>query len=107
MRYDWEQAAQLQYEVAQLQHDVDQAIDQQEKAQSGRQKMVKEEVDAEDIAEVVSKWTGIPVSRLMQGEMEKLVHMEERLRRRVVGQDEALHGRRQRGANSSCRAARS
>ena len=53
-------------------------------------KMVKEEVDAEDIADVVSKWTGIPVSRLMQGEMEKLVHMEEHLRRRVVGQDEAL-----------------
>ena len=90
VRYDWERAAQLQYEVAQLQQQVDQAIDQQEKAQSDRHKMVKEEVDAEDIAEVVSKWTGIPASRLMQGEMEKLVHMEERLRRRVVGQDEAL-----------------
>ncbi len=53
-------------------------------------KMLKEEVDEEDIAEVVAKWTGIPVSRLMQGEMEKLVHMEENLRRRVVGQDEAI-----------------
>jgi ATP-dependent Clp protease ATP-binding subunit ClpB len=54
------------------------------------QPMVKEEVDEEDIAEVVSRWTGIPVSRLMEGEVEKLVHMEERLHQRVVGQDEAV-----------------
>jgi len=53
-------------------------------------KMLKEEVDSEDIAEVVGKWTGIPVSKLMQGEMEKLLHMEDNLRRRVVGQDEAI-----------------
>jgi ATP-dependent Clp protease ATP-binding subunit ClpB len=53
-------------------------------------KMLKEEVDEEDVAEVVAKWTGIPVSRLMEGEVEKLVHMEDRLRRRVVGQDEAI-----------------
>ena len=52
--------------------------------------MLKEEVDEEDIAEVVSKWTGIPVSRLMEGEMAKLIHMEEALHRRVVGQDEAV-----------------
>ena len=52
--------------------------------------MLKEEVDAEDIAEVVAKWTGIPVSRLLEGEMQKLLHMEDRLRERVVGQDEAL-----------------
>ena len=52
--------------------------------------MLKEEVDEDDIAEVVSKWTGIPVSRLMEGEVEKLVHMEDHLHRRVVGQDEAL-----------------
>jgi ATP-dependent Clp protease ATP-binding subunit ClpB len=51
---------------------------------------LKEEVDAEDVAEVVSKWTGIPVSRLMEGEIEKLVHMEERLHERVIGQDEAV-----------------
>ena len=55
-----------------------------------KQRMLKEEVDAEDIAEVVAKWTGIPVSRLLEGEMQKLLHMEERLRERVVGQDEAL-----------------
>jgi ATP-dependent Clp protease ATP-binding subunit ClpB len=52
--------------------------------------MLKEEVDEEDIAKLVSKWTGIPVGRLLEGEVQKLVHMEERLRQRVVGQDEAL-----------------
>ncbi|MFS8533440.1 ATP-dependent chaperone ClpB [Sphaerobacter thermophilus] len=53
-------------------------------------KLLKEEVDADDIAEVVSKWTGIPVSKLVEGEIEKLVHMESRLHQRVVGQDEAI-----------------
>jgi ATP-dependent Clp protease ATP-binding subunit ClpB len=53
-------------------------------------RMLKEQVDEEDIAEVVARWTGIPVSRLMEGEMQKLVHMEERLHQRVVGQDEAV-----------------
>src|SRR5436309_6579778 len=55
-----------------------------------QRRMLKEEVDAEDIAHVVSKWTGIPVSKLMEAEMQKLVHMEERLRERVVGQEEAV-----------------
>ena len=55
------------------------------------QKMLKEEVDEEDIAEVVAKWTGIPVTKLMQGEMDKLLNMEDNLRRRVVGQDEAIN----------------
>jgi ATP-dependent Clp protease ATP-binding subunit ClpB len=54
------------------------------------QRMLKEEVDEEDIAEVVSKWTNIPVSRLMEGEIQKLIHMEERLHQRVIGQDEAI-----------------
>jgi len=54
------------------------------------QRMLKEEVDSEDVAEVVSKWTGIPVARMLEGEVDRLLHMEERLRRRVVGQDEAL-----------------
>ncbi len=54
------------------------------------QRMLKEEVDEEDIAEVVAKWTNIPVSRLMEGEIQKLIHMEERLHHRVVGQDEAI-----------------
>jgi len=53
-------------------------------------KMLKEEVDQEDVAEVVSKWTGIPVQRMMEGEVEKLIHMEERLQKRVIGQEEAV-----------------
>jgi ATP-dependent Clp protease ATP-binding subunit ClpB len=52
--------------------------------------MLKEEVDEEDVAEVVAKWTGIPVSRLVEGEVQKLVTMEDRLRLRVVGQDAAI-----------------
>jgi len=55
-----------------------------------KQRMLKEEVDEEDVAEVVAKWTGIPVSRLLEGEMQKLVRMEDRLHERVVGQDEAV-----------------
>jgi ATP-dependent Clp protease ATP-binding subunit ClpB len=55
-----------------------------------RTSMVKEEVDEDDIAQVVARWTGIPVDRLLEGETEKLIHMEERLHRRVVGQDEAV-----------------
>ncbi len=54
------------------------------------QKMLKEEVDSEDIAEVVAKWTGIPVARLMEGEKDKLLHMEDRLERRVIGQEKAI-----------------
>jgi ATP-dependent Clp protease ATP-binding subunit ClpB len=52
--------------------------------------MLKEEVDEEDVAEVVSKWSGVPVSRMLESEIQKLIHMEERLRQRVVGQDEAI-----------------
>ena len=62
----------------------------QDAAASGERRMLKEEVDEEDIAAIVSKWTGIPVSKMLEGEVNKLVHMEERLRQRVVGQDEAL-----------------
>ena len=53
-------------------------------------KLLKEEVDADDIAEIVGRWTGIPVSRLLEGEVQKLLHMEERLHARVIGQDEAI-----------------
>ncbi|MBI4688099.1 MAG: ATP-dependent chaperone ClpB [Nitrospirae bacterium] len=58
--------------------------------EQGQRRMLKEEVDEEDIAEIVSKWTGIPVQRMLEGEKEKLLKMEERLRMRVVGQDEAI-----------------
>src|SRR5215207_6691272 len=61
-----------------------------ERAGTDFEPMVKEEVDEDDIAAVVSRWTGVPVSRLLEGETEKLIHMEERLHRRVVGQDEAV-----------------
>jgi ATP-dependent Clp protease ATP-binding subunit ClpB len=54
-------------------------------------RMLKEEVDEEDIAEIVSRWTGIPVSKMLEGEVEKLLHMEEKLKSRVVGQQEAIH----------------
>jgi ATP-dependent Clp protease ATP-binding subunit ClpB len=90
VRYDWEKAAELQYEVTELERKVQGAIEAREKSRGDGHKLVKEEVDAEDVAEVVSKWTGIPVARLLQGEVEKLVNMEEHLRERVVGQDEAL-----------------
>jgi ATP-dependent Clp protease ATP-binding subunit ClpB len=82
--------AELQYgEVARL----DKALKDEEAKLAELQrseKMLKEEVDEEDVAEVVSKWTGIPVSRMLEGEVEKLIHMEERLRLRVVGQEDAI-----------------
>ncbi|MBI4838758.1 MAG: ATP-dependent chaperone ClpB [Nitrospirae bacterium] len=59
-------------------------------AEQGKAKLLKEEVDEEDIAEIVSKWTGIPVSRMLEGEVQKLLSMEDRLKLRVVGQDEAI-----------------
>ena len=52
--------------------------------------MLKEEIDEEDIAEIVSKWTGVPVSKLLEGEVQKLLHLEEHLHQRVIGQDEAI-----------------
>ena len=90
LRFDWGTAARLQYEVSELERQVRQAIDAQAKGRGNGAKLVKKEVDAEDVAAVVSAWTGIPLTRLMQGEADKLVHMEESLRQRVVGQDEAI-----------------
>jgi ATP-dependent Clp protease ATP-binding subunit ClpB len=90
LRADWERAARLKYEVSQLEQQLAQAEQAaRERSQDGR-RLVKEEVDEQDIAEVVSKWTGIPVTKLMEGEVEKLLHMEERLKQRVVGQDAAI-----------------
>ena len=56
----------------------------------GQGRLLKEEVDEEDIAQVVSRWTGVPVSRLLAGEMQKLLHLADELHKRVVGQDEAV-----------------
>jgi ATP-dependent Clp protease ATP-binding subunit ClpB len=87
---DWEKAARLRYDISQLEQQLAEAETEQRERAPNAQRLVKEEVDEEDIADVVSRWTGIPVSRLMSGEVEKLVHMEEHLRERVVGQDEVL-----------------
>jgi ATP-dependent Clp protease ATP-binding subunit ClpB len=84
-----ERAAQIQYgELPKLEAELKKLDAAQGK--SGAARMLKEEVDEEDIAKIVSKWTGIPVSRMLEGEVKKLVRMEDRLRERVVGQDEAL-----------------
>ncbi len=85
-----ERAAQIQYgELPRLEAELRELNALQDAMQNG-QRMLKEEVDEEDIATIVSKWTGIPVSKMLEGEVKKLVAMEGRLRERVIGQDEAL-----------------
>jgi ATP-dependent Clp protease ATP-binding subunit ClpB len=87
---DLEKASEIRYgQLPEIERQVVEASKALDDLQSG-QKMLKEEVDEEDIAEVVSKWTGVPVSRLMEGEMAKLVRLEEVLHQRVVGQEEAV-----------------
>jgi ATP-dependent Clp protease ATP-binding subunit ClpB len=87
---DLERAAEIRHgRLPELQRKLDEQNDALAALQAER-KMLKEEVDEEDVAEVVSKWTGIPVARLMEGEVQKLVRMEEALHQRVVGQDEAV-----------------
>ncbi|MFC0080548.1 ATP-dependent Clp protease ATP-binding subunit [Aciditerrimonas ferrireducens] len=87
---DLTKASEIRYgKVPELERQVQQASEALAKLQANGA-MLKEEVDAEDIAEVVSRWTGIPVTRLMEGEVQKLVRMEEALHERVVGQDEAV-----------------
>ncbi|MEY3073331.1 MAG: chaperone protein ClpB, partial [Actinomycetota bacterium] len=87
---DLEKAAEIRYgRIPELDRRIAAATEQLNVLQHD-QRMLKEEVDSEDIAEVVSKWTGVPVSRLMEGEMQKLVHLEDLLHRRVIGQDAAV-----------------
>ncbi|HLM64315.1 MAG TPA: AAA family ATPase [Acidimicrobiales bacterium] len=87
---DLEKAAEIRYGVIPvLERQVDAATKQLDELQAG-QAMLKEEVDEEDVAEVVARWTGVPVSRLMEGEMAKLVRMEQVLHERVVGQEDAV-----------------
>jgi ATP-dependent Clp protease ATP-binding subunit ClpB len=87
---DLQRASEIQYgRIPEFQRQLDRANEDLAKLQADR-KMLKEEVDEEDVAEVVSKWTGIPVSRLMEGEVSKLMHMEDRLHQRVVDQTEAV-----------------
>ncbi len=87
---DLAKAAELQYgKIPELEQKL--ATEQQKLAELQRDGvMLKEEVDEEDVAEVVAKWTGVPVSKMLEGEMQKLITMEDRLRLRVIGQDEAL-----------------
>jgi ATP-dependent Clp protease ATP-binding subunit ClpB len=82
--------AEIRYgKIAQMERELKEAQERFDAVQKNT-RMLKEEVDEEDIAKLVSKWTGIPVGRLLEGEAQKLVHMEERLRQRVVGQEDAL-----------------
>jgi ATP-dependent Clp protease ATP-binding subunit ClpB len=87
---DLERAAEMRYgRIPELERRIDSATAHLDVLQKDN-RMLKEEVDAEDIAEVVSKWTGVPISKLLEGEMQKLVHLEALLHRRVVGQDAAV-----------------
>jgi ATP-dependent Clp protease ATP-binding subunit ClpB len=88
---DLQRAAELRYgEIPELEKEIAEHESAEREADGEKPVFIKEEVDAEDIAEVVARWTGIPVNRLLEGETEKLLHMEDRLHERVVGQDEAI-----------------
>ena len=86
---DYETVARIRYEALKQEEEKLKELENQV-AEEGAGKMVKEAVDAEDIAEVVSKWTGIPVNKMLQSEREKLLHLEDELHKRVIGQEEAI-----------------
>lgn len=87
---NYERVAEIRYsKLTALEEDI-KRIQEQLKNTQGGEAMIREDVTADDIAEVVSRWTGIPVSRMMQSEREKLLHLEEELHKRVIGQDEAI-----------------
>ncbi len=89
-QYDLNRAAELRYgRLAGLERQL-QADEERLTAKQGPSRLIKEEVDEEDIAQVVSRWTGVPVSKLLEGEIQKLLHLDEELHKRVVGQDEAV-----------------
>lgn len=87
---NYERVAEIRYSKLKALEDDIKKIQEQLKSTQGGAAMVREEVTADDIAEVVSRWTGIPVSRMMQSEREKLLHLEKELHKRVIGQDEAI-----------------
>ncbi|MBQ7149618.1 MAG: AAA family ATPase [Prevotella sp.] len=87
---NYERVAEIRYSKLKMLEDDIKNIQQQLKATQGGEAMVREEVTADDIADVVSRWTGIPVSKMMQSEREKLLHLEDELHRRVIGQEEAI-----------------
>jgi ATP-dependent Clp protease ATP-binding subunit ClpB len=89
-QYDLNRAAELKYgKLVGLERQLQEETEKSAK-QPGQSRLIKEEVGEEDIAAVVSRWTGIPVTKLLEGEMQKLLHLEEELHRRVIGQDEAV-----------------
>ena len=87
---NYERVAEIRYSKLKMLEDNIKNIQQQLKNAQGAEAMVREEVTADDIADVVSRWTGIPVSKMMQSEREKLLHLEDELHRRVIGQEEAI-----------------
>ncbi len=87
---DYARVAEIRYSTLKAKEDENVRIQQQLRDMQGEKALIKEEVDAEDIADVVSRWTGIPVNKMVQSEKEKLLHLEEELHSRVVGQDEAI-----------------
>ena len=87
---DYAKVAEIRYSRIQHKEDENKQIQEQLKMMQGEKALIKEEVDAEDIADIVSRWTGIPVNKMVQSEKEKLLHLEEELHIRVVGQDEAI-----------------
>ena len=87
---DYAKVAEIRYSLIKQKEDENKEIQDRLKTLQGERAMIKEEVDAEDIAEIVSRWTGIPVKKMAQSEKEKLLHLEEELHRRVVGQDDAI-----------------
>ncbi len=87
---DYAKVAEIRYSKIQQKEKEDADVQEQLKAMQGEKSLIKEEVDADDIADVVSRWTGIPVTKMARSEQEKLLHLEEELHRRVVGQNEAI-----------------
>lgn len=87
---DYGKVAEIRYGKIKAKEEENAAIQTQLREMQGGTAMIKEEVDSEDIADVVSRWTGIPVSKMMQSERDKLLHLEDELHRRVIGQDEAI-----------------
>ena len=87
---DYGRVAEIRYSLIKQKEDENRAKQEQLKQMQGEGALIKEEVDSDDIAEVVSRWTGIPVTKMLQSEMSKLLHLEEELHKRVVGQDDAI-----------------
>ena len=87
---DYGRVAEIRYSLIKQKEDENRQIQERLREMQGDKALIKEEVDSDDIAEIVSRWTGIPVTKMLQSEKEKLLHLEEELHKRVVGQDDAI-----------------